>query len=112
MTESIQKPAKPDFEALYEEYYDRVYRYAYTILLNRENAEDVVEDTFIAAYSNYDRYDPAHASPATWLARAEREFLDLRYVMELRDAEIGELLGLPVRTVSKRYQRLLARWAA
>ena len=154
--------AKPSFEALYEAYYDRIYRYAYTILLNRENAEDVVEDTFMAAYAAYDGYDPSRASPGIWLTRiahnktvnlvrsaayrreaelpegedradpsrgftarvedsdtvlrlyarltrAEREFLDLRYVMELSDAEVGALLDLPVKTVNKRYQRLLEK---
>lgn len=154
--------AKPSFEALYEAYYDRIYRYAYTILLNRENAEDVVGDTFMAAYIAYDRFDPSRASPGTWLTRiahnktvnlvksashrretdlpegedridpagdftarvedgdtvlwlyarlthAEREFLDLRYVMELTDAEVGALLNFPVKTVNKRYQRLLEK---
>ena len=156
-----QKPLNPDFETIYDAYYDRVYRYAYTILLNREDAEDVVEETFLAAYAAYGRYDPSLASPATWLTRiahnmavnlmksaayrkraeepeeperadesdftrrvedsdaalwlyarltpAERDFLDLRYVMEMKDAEIGAMLGIPVKTVNKRYQRLLER---
>ena len=34
---------------MYEEYYDCVFRYAYTLLLNREDAEDVTSETFIAA---------------------------------------------------------------
>ena len=158
----MRGPAKPSFDVLYETYYDRIYRYAYTILLNRENAEDVVEETFIAAYTAYYSYDPARSSPATWITRiahnktvdfvrsaayrketgfpeefdapdpgqdftdrvekgqavlwlyarltqSEREFLDLRYVMELTDGEIGALLGLPVKTVNKRYQRLLEK---
>ena len=157
---------KPDFETLYEAYYDKIYHYAYSILFNRENAEDVVSDTFFAAYAAYDRYDPDIASPATWLTRiahnkaidfvkspayrrresldklsdessfevgapdnmteqaekndiilclyakltkAEREFLNLRYVMELTDAEIADLYNLQVKTINKRYQRLLAR---
>lgn len=43
------------------------------------------------------------------LKREEREFLNLRYVMELSDAEIAALYGMEVKAVSKRYQRLLAR---
>lgn len=62
-------PGKPAFEEVFETYYDRVYKYAYTILLNRENAEDVVEETFLAAYAAYPGYDPARASLATWLTR-------------------------------------------
>lgn len=153
---------KPDFDQVYEENYDRVYKYTYTILLNKEDTEDVVSSTFMAAYAAYDRYDPERASLATWLMRiahneainlvrsaayskrsempeyyevpdnsedsvrgledkesvlylysklsaAEREFLNMRYVMQMKDAEVAETLGLPVKTVNKRYQRLLAR---
>ncbi|MBO7670855.1 MAG: sigma-70 family RNA polymerase sigma factor [Oscillospiraceae bacterium] len=39
------------------------------------------------------------------LKREEREFLNLRYVMELSDAEIAALYGMEVKAVSKRYQR-------
>ena len=149
---------KPDFETVFEVYYDRVYKYAYTILLNRENAEDVVEETFLAAYVAYPGYDSARSSPATWLTRIahnkavnlvrsaryrretafpedfadqspaeqdearytvlwlyarltreEREFLDLRYAMELSDKEIAALYGLEPKAVNKRFQRLLTR---
>ncbi len=153
---------KADFGQLYEEYYDRVYKYAYTILLNKEDAEDVVAETFIAAYAFYGSFDPSKASFATWITRiahnkainllksaayskraempdyydapaltegadktaennaavlylysklngSEREFLNLRYAMGMNDSEIAELMGLPVKTVNKRYQRLLAK---
>lgn len=155
------RPEKPDFETVFETYYDRIYRYACTILLNREDAEDVVEETFLAAYAAYSGYDPARASIATWLTRIahnkavnlvcsaahrreaelpddmdvpasgdftartentdtvlwiyarlkreEREFLDLRYVMELSDKEVAALRGMEVKAVNKRYQRLLKR---
>jgi len=151
---------KPDFDQVYEENYDKVYKYTYTILLNREDTEDVVSNTFMAAYAAYDRYDPARASLATWLMRiahneainlvrsaayskrsvmpeyyevpdnsddsvkgledkeavlylysklsaAEREFLNMRYAMQMKDSEVAETLGLPVKTVNKRYQRLI-----
>lgn len=154
--------ADNSFAAVYDANYDRVFKYAYTLLLNREDAEDVTADTFIAAYMNFDRYDPERASVATWLTRIvhnravnllrsaayskrsglpegwepkdggadlfdqaeasdalvrlyarllpeEREFLNMRYVMELQDSEIGALLGLTAKTVNKRYQRLLAK---
>jgi len=151
---------KPDFDQVYEENYDKVYKYTYTILLNREDTEDVVSNTFMAAYAAYDRYDPARASLATWLMRiahneainlvrsaayskrsvmpeyyevpdnsddsvkgledkeavlylysklsaAEMEFLNMRYAMQMKDSEVAETLGLPVKTVNKRYQRLI-----
>ena len=155
---SMPELLKPDFETVFEVYYDRVYKYAYTILLNRENAEDVEEETFLAAYVAYPGYDSARSSPATWLTRIahnkavnlvrsaryrretafpedfadqspaeqdearytvlwlyarltreEREFLDLRYAMELSDKEIAALYGLEPKAVNKRFQRLLTR---
>ena len=39
----------------------------------------------------------------------ERELLNMRYVMELKDREIASLLGLSEKAVNKRYQRLLAK---
>ena len=158
----VQFARKPDFSSVYEKYYDRIYKYVYTILLHKENTEDIVAETFIAAYKNYNSYDPQKASVATWLTRIahnnavnlvrsaayrtraemperdihgaedpallqleedndtvvklyarlsadEREFLNMRYAMELKDAEIAEILGLQTKAVNKRYQRLLKK---
>ena len=155
-------PDKPDFGEMYEKYYNKVYKYTYTILLNREDAEDVVSETFMTAMAAYDSYDPEKASLSTWLTRiahnkainlvrsagyrkkaempeyfdapdpagdnmsamddkatvlylysklssSEREFLNLRYAMDMKDSEVAELMGLPVKTVNKRYQRLLRK---
>lgn len=150
-----------DFEAIYETYYDRIYKYVYSILLHKEDAEDVTAETFVAAYANFHRYDEQKASVATWLTRIahnqainlvrsaywkkrsempdnleakggedfaehaadeatihqlyrllspeEREFLNFRYAMDMKDREIAQLLGLNEKTINKRYQRLLAR---
>lgn len=146
---------------MYEDYYDRIYKYARTLLLSKEDAEDVTEDTFIAAYQHFDAYDEKKSSPATWLVRIahnkavnlmrsaeyakraelpedfeagtdedipgqveradevlrlyaqltpeEREFLNLRYVLELKDKEIATLLSQNEKTINKRYQRLLQK---
>ena len=153
---------RPSFEDIYREQYDRVYKYAYTLFLNREDAEDVVQETFISAYRHYDSFDPARGSVGAWLCRIahnkavdqmrspafrlraewpetegfgeedraiarlsevnetvlflyarlseeEREFLNMRYVLELKDAEVADILGLKEKTVNKRYQRLLQK---
>ena len=154
--------SKPPFETVYEECYDRVYKYVYMLLLHKETAEDIVAETFLAAYKNYDRFDPQRASVITWLTRIahnnainlvrssayrlraemperdvygeedsdllrleeendtilqlyrkldkkDREFLNMRYAMELRDAEIAEIMGMNTKAVNKRYQRLLKK---
>ena len=43
------------------------------------------------------------------LSTSEREFLNMRYAMQMKDAEVAETMGLPVKTVNKRYQRLLVK---
>ncbi|MBQ9828040.1 MAG: RNA polymerase sigma factor [Lachnospiraceae bacterium] len=152
---------RDSFAAIYDAYYDRIYKYAFTLLLNREDAEDVTADTFFAAYANISTYDPEKASMRTWLTRIahnravnlvrsaayskredlpevpedpgyadpagqiaaaetvarlyallkpeERELLNMRCIMELKDREIGELMHLPEKTVNKRYNRLLKK---
>lgn len=55
------------FQTVYEEYYDRVYNYVYRILLHRQDAEDVVSETFLKAMDAWHQYDPERASLSTWL---------------------------------------------
>ena len=43
------------------------------------------------------------------LSAGEREFLNMRYAIQMSDSEVAEILGIPVKTVNKRYQRLLAK---
>ena len=152
---------KREFESIYDSCYDRIYRYARMLLLNKEDAEDITSDTFIAAYLAFDSFDPSKASAITWLTRiahnkavnlmrsaaftrndaledeliradttdiagdvenadfvtrlysrlqpSYRDFLNLRYVLDLKDGEIAELTGLQVKTVNKRFQRLLEK---
>ena len=38
-----------DFAQVYEENYDRIYKYVFSILLSREDTEDVVANTFVTA---------------------------------------------------------------
>ena len=65
MGSKVKKP----FEEVYQECYERVYNSIYIRILNRENAEDIVQDTFIKAMRAYDKYDPEISSVSTWLNR-------------------------------------------
>ncbi len=153
---------KPAFETVYEENYEKLYKYVYMLLLSREDTEDIVSETFITAFKSYEEYDQRKASVITWLSRIahnkaidlirsgayksrnplpemetegyqypapaemteinetvdsilsglsskEREFLNLRYGLELSDKEVASLLGEKENTISKRYQRLLKK---
>jgi len=47
------------FAMLVDHYMPRIYAHLYRMLGNREDAEDVAQETFVRAYAHLDRYDPA-----------------------------------------------------
>ena len=126
------------FTRIYQEYYRRIYNYAFSRLLRREDAEDATAEVFIVLLKNIQSYDPQKGSVATWvnriahnavedycrkayrhrevsspalrqLSEEERSFLALRYEMKMSNSEIGELMGLTPEAVSQRYHRLLEK---
>jgi RNA polymerase sigma-70 factor (ECF subfamily) len=55
------------YAALYNLYAAGVYRLCYSLLLNREDAEDVTQEAFVYAFKNLNRYDERRAAFKTWL---------------------------------------------
>lgn len=55
------------YAALYRIYAEDLYRLVYGLLTHREDAEEVVQDTFVYAIKNLRRYDRERASFRTWL---------------------------------------------
>lgn len=53
--------------ALYERYAPGMYRLCYSLLLNRQDTEDVTQEVFVYAFKNLHRFDAARASFKTWL---------------------------------------------
>ncbi len=157
----IQRARSRDEAALrqlYERHRQPVFRLAYGILRDHDEAEDVMQDVMVQALSHLERYDPQRGAFSTWLhtitvnrcrdrlrrrrlqdrlfgwlqrgdveepatpapdiehvdtdrriARAlgdltdlQREALLLREVEELSFAELGEVLGVPLRTAQAR----------
>ncbi|GGG07449.1 RNA polymerase sigma factor SigW [Paenibacillus abyssi] len=49
-------------------YQEKLYHMAYRMLSNRQEAEDVVQDTFLRVYNNLDRYDETMKF-STWIYR-------------------------------------------
>ena len=45
-----------DFEKIYREFYQDVYRLIYSYLLNKEDTEDVLENTFLKLYLNIGKF--------------------------------------------------------
>jgi RNA polymerase sigma-70 factor, ECF subfamily len=81
---------------LYERYADGVYRLCYSLVLNRLDAEDVTQETFVYAFKSLQRYDSGRASFKTWLytiaisrcrnvyRRKRPMTVDLGHIFELR----------------------------
>ena len=55
------------FAQLYEECASTIYRLCYGLLMNRQDAEDVMQEAFVYAFKNLRRYDSSRASFKTWL---------------------------------------------
>ncbi len=55
------------FAQLYDEYAPAIYRLCYSLLLNAQDAEDVLQETFVYAFRNLHRYDAARSALKTWL---------------------------------------------
>jgi RNA polymerase sigma-70 factor (ECF subfamily) len=64
---------------LYRLYGRRLYALGVRMLGDASAAEDLVQDTFVKIWRGADRYDPALASPRTWiLLMARRSAIDLQ----------------------------------
>ena len=55
------------FAALYDQFAPGLYRLCYSLLLNREDAEDVAQESFVYAFKNLHRYNAGLSSFKTWL---------------------------------------------
>jgi RNA polymerase sigma-70 factor (ECF subfamily) len=63
----LEKGDEQAAEALYRTFRERVYRLAFALLGNGNDAEEVMQDTLVYALTRMDLYDPQRASFATWL---------------------------------------------
>lgn len=83
------------FSALYDFYAGGLYRLAYSILLDRQDAEDVLQEAFIYAFRSMHRYDPARGEFHTWLYTITvSRCRNLRRRKLLPTIDLGKLLSL------------------
>lgn len=91
---------KAAFESLYEETSNAVYAYALSLLLNRENAEDVMQETFLKIHAAAHLYKP-QGKPMAWILTIARNLCMMRFRLNKRQTELlpehlEEDLGLSV----------------
>ncbi len=83
----------------------------------RENATDEISDSGDGQQSYTPHDKPSLKDPSNerlyniliHLSDDERDFLELRYELELKNQEIADILGISVKAVDNRYRRLLEK---
>jgi len=55
------------YAELYERFAAGLYRLCYSLLLNEQDAEDILQESFLYAFKNLHRFDSGKASLKTWL---------------------------------------------
>ena len=78
------------FDMLYNTYFTPLYRYVYVRLKTREDAEDVVQDTFLKAYQALPRYEHTRDSMLPYLFTIARNLLINHTKKKRPDALPGE----------------------
>ncbi len=79
-----------DFRALVDRHQHSIFRFASRLLGNREAAEDVTQEVFLAAFANLSGYDSSRAAFSTWLfAIARNRCINL--LQQRRPAPLNEL---------------------
>lgn len=71
----LPKLAKRDeqaFQWLYDQYAHVLYGVVLTVVVRPNLAADVVEDVFVAAWTDFDAFVPRHGSLLTWLLNRAR----------------------------------------
>jgi len=115
-----QAGSASDFEALFRAHWSHAFRAAYLVVHDAAAAEDIVQESFLAAVRALDRFDRRRPF-GPWLHRIvvnraidwarmalsaeHRAVIVLRYLLEYKPGEIADLLGLPRGTVNSRLRR-------
>lgn len=60
------KSGKTSFALLIQQHHAKLYNFIYRYTRNRQDAEDLTQDTFVKAFKNFHRYDSKYAF-ASWL---------------------------------------------
>ena len=84
------KPLKP--ERWLEEYGDILFRYSLARLKNQDEAEDVVQETFVAAWQSRDRY-AGRATERNWLLGILKHKVIDQLRRHYREKPVSELAG-------------------
>jgi RNA polymerase sigma-70 factor, ECF subfamily len=115
---AVAKGDQAAFERLYQATRAKLYGAALRILRRADLADEVIQETYLKVWSSAGQFDPAIASPITWMvAIARNRAIDLvRKKSEISLEEQPEAMQVPAespdplanRMVSEELKRLLA----
>jgi RNA polymerase sigma-70 factor, ECF subfamily len=101
----------PTIEELQASFSGPLYLYALRRLGDRQAAEEVVQDTLLAAWRHADRYDPDRGSVATWLFSIARNLtVDRGRRRSARPRLVAAAVDRPDRSVVTDAERALEAW--
>lgn len=81
------------FDKVYENHYDKLYKLAYRLMGNTEDAEDILQEAFLSAYSAYPKFKNK-SEVSTWL---------YRIVVNCAYKNMKKLKRLPVYDIAPRF---------
>jgi len=82
-----------NFDKVYENHYNKLYKLAYRLMGNKEDAEDILQEAFLNAYSSYPKFQNK-SQISTWL---------YRIVINCAYKNMKKLKRLPVYDIATRY---------
>lgn len=87
------------FEAMYREYFPKVYNYIFYRVLSRQIAEDIVSEIFMKIARSARSYDEKKAALSTWIWRIAKNALTDYFRARKVHAGIDDVLGDPALSV-------------
>ena len=105
-----------DFRLLVDRYQQSIFRFASGLLGNREEAQDVTQEAFLAAFANLSGYDSSRAALSTWLFAIARNrcinLLKQRRPIAVNEldsiADVASVDPVVIQELSKQLDRALA----
>ena len=121
LMELIQAGDERAFGTLVERFQDRLLNFVGRIVIDRETAEELIQETFLRVFSRKASYTPDYAV-STWiytialnLARSElrkrklRKYISLDFIKDEIDAELPDKIDLRAESLSPIIEQAIAK---
>lgn len=105
-----QRPDDGQFAVVYDRYAPMLFRYA-ARRLGRDQAEDAVSETFLAAFAEQSRFDPERGEVRAWLFGILTRKISRQYRAETARYRLLATLPPPVPAADVAERALEAAWA-